>query len=158
MQTSVSTDLTPHSQSLSRPDETSPQPSSEASSDPIPDRPPDAAYPPPNNEQPSTNTAQPPLSSGTSPQTLSETTPEAIPDRPPHTEISPLTNNELQLLNPQAPQRPTLLIRRPKKPVVIDSSIGTLVLRTPEEEIEFQTCESIVREGWRRSPEPGSHS
>jgi hypothetical protein len=36
----------------------------------------------------------------------------------------------------------------PKQSLAIHSAIGTLDLRTPAEETEFQECEAIVREGW----------
>jgi hypothetical protein len=35
-----------------------------------------------------------------------------------------------------------------KAPIAIDNSIGLLDLRTPAEDVEFQECEAIVREGW----------
>jgi hypothetical protein len=44
--------------------------------------------------------------------------------------------------------QPTNSELQAKKPLAIDFSIGTVDLRTPAEEIEFQQCETIVREGW----------
>lgn len=38
--------------------------------------------------------------------------------------------------------------RKPDKPLALDSSLGTLDLRTPAEDLEFAECEAIVREGW----------
>jgi hypothetical protein len=43
--------------------------------------------------------------------------------------------------NPPAP-------REPDQPLALESTLGTLDLRTQAEELEFQECEAIVRKGW----------
>ena len=41
--------------------------------------------------------------------------------------------------------------RKPNTPLPAKLVIGDLDLRTPAEEVEFQECETIIREGWARS-------
>jgi hypothetical protein len=44
---------------------------------------------------------------------------------------------------------------KPKESLTLHSAIGTVDLRTPEEDVEFRECETVVREGWNHFAKVG---